>query len=136
MRSHHPPFHSSSGQKLERHCMTANPASRAMNADTSFPLGSLLGCWMNWRKRQFESERINRRLSRLFGLVVGAIHGATLGLLISLALHQFQIFFPYDIIFACTLSFALIGFICGERIVDFLKDIIQSVLDSTLHGPD
>ena len=91
---------------------------------------------MNWRKRQYESERINRRLSRLFGLIVGAIHGAILGLLISLALHQFQIFFPYDIIAACTLSFAVIGFNYGEAFVDFLKDIIQSVLDSTPDAPD
>ena len=75
-------------------------------------------------------------MSRLFGLIVGAIQGAVLGLLISLALRNFCVVFPYDIIALCALICAVIGFVYGERVVDFLTDIIHRILDLFPHGPN
>ena len=75
-------------------------------------------------------------MSRIFGLIAGAIQGAVLGLLISLALGNFRVVFPYDIITACAFICAVIGFVYGERVVDFLTDVIHKIMDILPHGPN
>lgn len=75
-------------------------------------------------------------MSRLFGMVIGAIQGALLGLLISLAVGKFRIFFPFDIIIGTALLCAVIGYIFGERVVEYLTDLIRKVLDHLPHGPN
>jgi len=75
-------------------------------------------------------------MSRLFGLVIGAIQGALLGLLISLALSNFRIFFPCDIIAGTALFCAVLGYIFGEQVVDFFTDVIRKILDFLPHGPN
>jgi len=72
----------------------------------------------------------------IFGFVVGAIQGGILGLLISLTLHNFNVFFPCDIIAACAFVCAVVGFIYGERVVDLLTDIIHNIIDFLPHGPN
>ncbi|APZ91221.1 hypothetical protein Fuma_00807 [Fuerstiella marisgermanici] len=68
-------------------------------------------------------------------MVIGAIQGALLGLLISLAVDNFRIFFPCDIIAFSALLCAVIGYIFGERVVEYLTDLIRKVLDYLPHGP-
>ncbi|MCA9057701.1 MAG: hypothetical protein KDA85_04355 [Planctomycetaceae bacterium] len=69
-------------------------------------------------------------------MVVGAIQGAVLGLLISLATGKFHIFFPFDILAGAAVLSAVIGYIFGERVVEYLTDLIRKILDYIPHGPN
>lgn len=75
-------------------------------------------------------------MGRIYGAIVGAIQGTVLGLLISLFLGTFRVFFPCDIIAGCSLVCAVIGYICGEKIVSFLADEISRIMEYLPNGPN
>ncbi len=75
-------------------------------------------------------------MSRFFGGIVGAIQGAVVGLLTSLAVGHFEVLFPYDIIAACALCCAVVGFVFGEQVVDFFTDVTHNILDFMPHDPN